>query len=332
MSDDFSVANVEGKIAKIMEDKPGELGLEECRDNYLQEIFDWSDYWTENWSGNETDPEAKAFVTNNLIELWKSYAFFEAKNKQFKKAVDVFKKATEDVIVGVTARLFEVFAEYYVEKSKPASAQKILIEGLCKQKLSAEDNAELWQYLLEFTKKITQKEDLTLELLYEEIVTAGIEMSQTLSFPPGCDQDALKAIKVNRLIPKSAPVVDVAESKTADGPSSKEATMETALKIEPMQLPAPMVKTESVSVSSSVPAPAIPAPAAATISTPAPISIRWFEDNTFSKTQPVSSIATSLAPVWTAEQILLAFQQVPPSIFCAPTQVCSYDTQPSPPS
>lgn len=326
MSDEFSVANVEGKIAKIMEDKPGELGLEECRDTYLQEIFDWSDYWTENWSGNETDPEAKAFVTNNLIELWKSYAFFEAKNKQFKKAVDVFKKATDDVIVGVTARLFEVFAEYYVEKSKPASAQKVLIEGLCKQKLTAEDNAELWQYLLEFTKKITQKDDLTLELLYEEIVTAGIEMSQTLSFPPGCDQDALKAIKINRLIPKSAPIVDVAESKTADGPSSKEATMETALKIEPMQLPAPMVKTESASVSSSVPVPAVPAPTAAAISAPAPISIRWFEDNTFSKTQPVSSITTSLAPVWTAEQILLAFQQVPPSIFCAPTQVCPYNT------
>jgi hypothetical protein len=320
MAADFSVAAVEERISKTKGDKPGELGIEECRDIYLQEIFDWTDYWSENWGGNFTDSEAKEFVVTNLIELWKSYAYFEAKNKQFKKAVEVFKKAVNDSVVGMFARLFEVFAEYYLEKNKPASAQKVLIDGLCKPMLATEETHKLWNYLLEFTKRITKVEDLSFEKLYQEIATAGIEMHQKLPFPQGCDEASLASIKVNRLVPKSAPVLDVAESKVSEpfGDSANTFTnnVDRLSLIEPSELKKdsmPTVKPDSSS-----------APTASAISTSSqtniPISIRWFEDNTFSKTQSVSAIATSLTTVWTAEQILLTFQHRPPTIFCAPTQ------------
>jgi hypothetical protein len=320
MTDDFSVAAVEQRIAKTMGDKPGELGIEECRDIYLQEIFDWTDYWSENWGGNFADSEAKLFVVSNLIELWKSYAYFEAKNKQFKKAVEVFKKAVDDAVVGLFARLFEVYAEYYLEKNKPASAQKVLIDGLCKQNLQTEETHKLWNYLLETTKKITKVEDLSFEKLYNEIATTGIELHQTLPFPPGCDETELAAIKVNRLVPKSAPVLDVAESKLSEpiedsmNASGNKIDTVTEPPLESKRDMGSNVKPNLMSVTTGT---TTPAPSLTSI----PISIRWFEDNTFSKIQPVSAITTSLTTVWTAEQILLAFQHRPPAIFCAPTQV-----------
>lgn len=286
----------------------------ECRDIYLQEIFDWSDYFTET-HGSDSNGSAAGEFKELLIRLWHSYANFEAGNKQFKKAVDVYRKAVTDPIVGVTAHMFEVFAEYYLGKEKPALAQKVLIEGLCKE-LPTEENKKLWHYFLVLMRSISNMQDLTLEKLYEEVVTSGIEKNQKLSYPPGCDDRVIASITIQYLAPKGAPAMGVAESKSSEEPVAVAQPMKTIVSPAPaVNVAVPNVYIPSIKTAGSA------ASSSSVVS--APVNIRWIEDDTVQKTSKPTTAPTGLfaSQAWTAEQITTAFQARPNMLFVSPAKV-----------
>lgn len=118
------------------------FALTGCRNVFVQEVFDWSDYYTENCSSSAVSEESIT-LKYKLIQLWQAYASFEANLKQFKKAVEVYEKAIQDPIVGQSAMMYRLFGEYYVARGKAGNAQKTYITGLTAG-LAKEETNWLW--------------------------------------------------------------------------------------------------------------------------------------------------------------------------------------------
>ena len=114
-----------------------------ARNVFLEQIFDWSDYYSENLHATPTSCEALR-VSNAITELWIKFASFEIELRQFKKAVDVFEKAlsvtyfvilnprlshhflySKDTLVAAQLKIYISYADFCVERNKLANAQKV---------------------------------------------------------------------------------------------------------------------------------------------------------------------------------------------------------------
>jgi hypothetical protein len=140
----------------------------ECRELFLQEIMDWTDYYSENCS-SEPSGEESGKVLDSLTKLWINYAEFESSLKQFKNAVEVFDSALQDPIVGKTSRIFIAYADYCMTRNKPGNAQKVLIRGLSTSGLEKEHTDLIWKTLLTLTNKVTNSQS-TLQQLYNAVL------------------------------------------------------------------------------------------------------------------------------------------------------------------
>jgi hypothetical protein len=135
----------------------------------MEEIMDWTDYYTENCSEDPNGSESVK-VLDSILELWIGYADFESSYKQFKNAVEVYEKAINDPYVGKKARVYQSFADYHMNRNKPGNAQKAIIRGLCAG-LDETENHNLWNYLLQLTNKIANNTQATMQQLYNAVVS-----------------------------------------------------------------------------------------------------------------------------------------------------------------
>jgi hypothetical protein len=140
----------------------------EWRNVFLEQIFDWSDYYNEYFADSSSLFEALKLIAS-LTELWLAYADFEVSLRQYKKATEVFEKAMGDPIVGKVGRIYLAFAEYCIGRSRPATAQKAYIAGLTAGIESRKDNDQLWRELLKLLHMVNKNTSLTLVQLYDNV-------------------------------------------------------------------------------------------------------------------------------------------------------------------
>eukprot|EP00601_Ochromonadales_sp_CCMP2298_P023092 CAMPEP_0173323862 /NCGR_PEP_ID=MMETSP1143-20121109/30744_1 /TAXON_ID=483371 /ORGANISM="non described non described, Strain CCMP2298" /LENGTH=283 /DNA_ID=CAMNT_0014267857 /DNA_START=96 /DNA_END=943 /DNA_ORIENTATION=- len=169
----FNALEVKSKADKLVAENSG--NIEDARNLFLEEIMDWTDYYSETGSKD-------AKVYDSIVELWIQYSLFEISLKQYKKAVEVFETAVADP-VGGSVRLFLAYAAFCIDRSKLANAQKVLIRGLCAG-LGEANNQLLWGRFLSLMHQVNKSADLTLAQLYDAVKT---QTGASLAAPAGVE-------------------------------------------------------------------------------------------------------------------------------------------------
>lgn len=152
--------------------------IDDARMIFLEEIMDWSDFYTENINSSK---EAAMGVSDSLIKLWLEFAKFEISLHQFKKAVEVFDKALSDPVAKRSFCIYESYAKFCVDRKKFANAQKVLIKGLCAG-LSHTESDSLWQFLLKLMHEVNKSNLLTLDELFIA-VKQQLDDKESLAIP-----------------------------------------------------------------------------------------------------------------------------------------------------
>jgi hypothetical protein len=223
---------------------------------FLQEIMDWTDYFSENCS-SEPKSEESGKILDSLTKLWISFAEFESSLKQFKNAVEVFDNALQDPIVGKTSHIFIAYADYCMTRSKPGNAQKVLIRGLSTTGLEKEQTDQLWRSLLTLTNKVTNSHS-TLQQLYNAVLPQIGPGSQLASLPaeippikeePALNKESTKSNFVDFAESKfddgsAIPSTEAQAGNTASFSSSTELPVEPGSEFSPVNSPLPMVEDD----------------------------------------------------------------------------------------
>lgn len=160
--------------------------IEDARLLYLEEIMDWSDYYTEN-STTQSANELKR-THDAIVSLWLQFTAFEISLHQFKKAVEIFDKAINDPIANKSMRIFQTYANYCIDRNKPSNAQKIYIKALCAG-FSDTENSLLWKEFLDLMHKVNKSNDLTIEQLYAAVKNQKSSSVGNLAVPTIMQQE-----------------------------------------------------------------------------------------------------------------------------------------------
>jgi hypothetical protein len=219
----------------------------------MQEIMDWSDYYTENCSENPNSPDSVTML-NLITDLWIAFAHFESNLKQFKNAVEVYDKATSDPYVGKTGRIYQSFSEYHVGRNKPGNAQKVLIRGLCAG-LSEPDNKTLWQTLLDLTNKANNTQ-ASFQQLFNVVVSQVPDASKLAPVPTVIVPTAQVAPPSNF---RKEFFQDFAESKEDSFQQQQNLPKQNILPNQPQPQPSPIVQKTQPSIVPVAPRMEIPA-------------------------------------------------------------------------
>lgn len=195
--------------------------------------MDWTDYYTEMCSGEEKEHKR---IFDSIVNLWIQFSVFEIQLHQFKKAVEVFEKAINDPIGSKSLKIFQVYADFCVDRNKLANAQKVFMKGLCAG-LSDSDNAALWSSFLKLMHTINKSDLLTLEQLYEaaknqlagagtlappSIVSSPLLINNTLI---GSSDSVSQTLSVNKLVNSDSHFISTQDNySSTDILSNSEAT------------------------------------------------------------------------------------------------------------
>mmetsp|Transcript_16873 Transcript_16873/g.28232 ORF Transcript_16873/g.28232 Transcript_16873/m.28232 type:complete len:419 (+) Transcript_16873:163-1419(+) len=190
---EFDPIAVKSKADKIVADDKSKI--EDARNLFLEELFDWTDFYTETYPSDEAGPPSsvdngeqlatKRKTYEAIIELWIQFTAFEISLHQYKKAVDVFEKALIDTLGSKSVVLFIAYAAFCVDRKKLANAQKVYIRGLCAGLASQEENWRLWQNFLSLTHTVNKSTDLTVDQLYEAVKKQqGVDSSKLAAPSP----------------------------------------------------------------------------------------------------------------------------------------------------
>lgn len=136
----------------------------ESRLVFAEEIFDWTDNYTEILQSQDT-PEAKRAL-DAIGSLWIEYATMEQNLRQWKKVVKVYDDALNDPVASKASRVYLAYAEFCKFRGKISSAQKIYIKGLTAGLLE-EQADRIWQDFLQ-----TMRENGSPELSAEQLFAA----------------------------------------------------------------------------------------------------------------------------------------------------------------
>lgn len=145
---------------------------------FAQEIFDWTDNYSETLQTAEDSPEAQRAL-DAISTLWIEYATMEQNLRQWKKVVMVYDDALNDPVASKASRIYRSYAEFCKSRGKISNAQKVYIRGLSAG-LSEEQSDLIWKDFL-LTMRENGSPDLTVEQLYAA-VSSQIE-SQSVSKP-----------------------------------------------------------------------------------------------------------------------------------------------------
>lgn len=260
----------------------------------MEEIFDWSDYYTETY-GEDVSSTSAVEMRKNLVNLWTAYAQFESGLKQFKKATEVFDKALGDPIVGKTNHIYESYADYWVGRNKLASAQNMFIKGLCAG-LPSEESNKLWLSFLEFMHGVNKSKELTLKQLYDAILAKP---------------DVQNLAPITTASRTVSPMM-IAPSKTIQSPmmmsinESKE-SMPTVMPTLPPPVTMPIAPALSTTTTTTTTTITIPPTTTSTTQSSSAISI-------------MNAASFKFEVDFSAEQLLYYFHQYPPVLFVSPDQ------------
>eukprot|EP01038_Epipyxis_sp_PR26KG_P007542 gene7542-10277_t len=175
----FDVSKIRSKAEELL--RQNNNTPDDSRMLYAEEIMDWTDYFTENFPSSFSDNSFGTETLTNMdiesskifdaiIDLWLSYTSFEISLHQFKKAVQVYDDALNDRIAQKSVKIYISYADFCVERKKLSNAQKVYIRGLCAGLDSIQSNI-LWDKFLKITHKINNSTDLTLNQLYNAVIT-----------------------------------------------------------------------------------------------------------------------------------------------------------------
>ena len=152
----------------------------ESRRIYTEELFDWSDYYTEQLSKTPDSEEAR-HALSRIVQLRIAYCTMEINLKQFKKATTIYDDSLKDPVVNRLADIYLAYVEYCTSRGKSTSAQNVFLKGLSAGLQQVEAD-KLWTKFLSFIQAQQQTPDLTVEQLYEDVrINAGVDALT----PPG---------------------------------------------------------------------------------------------------------------------------------------------------
>lgn len=192
---------------------------EEARTHYLAAILDWSDYYTETFP-DPADPEARQFL-ERLASLWASLANMLGSLRQYRQAAQVFEDALKDPLVGGCASTHIAYAQYFRDRDKLPSAQKVYLRALSGRLAQPEVDA-LWTAFLQLLR-LQGERSLTLAQLVEA-VSEQVEDKTSLAAPsPECLAAAeARAAEEAAGVTASAPVdMDAADPAVLDAEASQ---------------------------------------------------------------------------------------------------------------
>lgn len=91
-----------------------------------------------------------------ISELWLSLIRFEVSLKQFKKATEIIENYLKsDPIIQYSGKLIAFSSDYFLNRKKPSSAQKLFLQGLCKKNVMPKFESDaLWNHFLDFMRKV----------------------------------------------------------------------------------------------------------------------------------------------------------------------------------
>ena len=152
----------------------------ESRRIYTEELFDWSDYYTEQLSKTPDSEEAR-HALSRIVQLRIAYCTMEINLKQFKKATTIYDDSLKDPVVNRLADIYLAYVEYCTSRGKSTSAQNVFLKGLSAG-LQQKEADKLWTKFLSFIQAQQQTPNLTVEQLYEDVrINAGVDALT----PPG---------------------------------------------------------------------------------------------------------------------------------------------------
>ena len=89
----------------------------ESRRIYTEELFDWSDYYTEQLSKTPDSEEAR-HALSRIVQLRIAYCTMEINLKQFKKATTIYDDSLKDPVVNRLADIYLDYVEYCTSRGK----------------------------------------------------------------------------------------------------------------------------------------------------------------------------------------------------------------------
>lgn len=135
---------------------------------FAEEIFDWTDNYTENLLPNPNTPEAKQAL-ESIVSLWIQYATSEQNFRQWKKAVQVYDDALSDPVASRSISIYIAYAESCKLRGKISNAQKVYIKALTAGFPENETDV-IWRDFLK-TMKENGSTELTVDQLYAAVST-----------------------------------------------------------------------------------------------------------------------------------------------------------------
>lgn len=169
---EISASSVPAIVAEAEKSVRGtELG--DARDIFQGALFEWTDGYADSVDDldNSPDVECRA-MEEGIVALWMAYVDFEKKRRQYKRVVEVFTKATGDVVGQKLAPLWVAFAAFYQERGKIKRAQKVFVDAT--KKVRRADVDTIWGAFLTAMHQAGQS-TLTMKQLRNavETTTAG---------------------------------------------------------------------------------------------------------------------------------------------------------------
>ena len=103
---------------------------------YAEEIFDWTDAYSETYGSGSEDTGGDAGRGEQLVrlraigKLWTRYAALEQRLKQWKKGVQVFEDALLDPVASSCLEVHLAYASFCRLRGKLGNAQKVFVRAL----------------------------------------------------------------------------------------------------------------------------------------------------------------------------------------------------------
>ena len=125
--------DVEGIVASIkaVNDNDGR------RELFMETLFDWGDYYSENLSGAGETPEA-LHGRVRISELWLAYAEMETDLGDMARVSQIYAEALEDPAASLVAETYSRYASHCMstasgKQAEPAEAARVLHLGVQKE-------------------------------------------------------------------------------------------------------------------------------------------------------------------------------------------------------
>lgn len=216
-------------VEKVLE-RVGTLQPDESRLVFAEEIFDWTDSYSETLSQSPDTPEAQHAV-EAIASLWIKYATMEQNLRQWKKAVQVYEDAVNDPVASRSPSVYLAYVDLCKARGKISNAQKIYIKALTGG-FSQSQTDLFWQDFLK-TMRENGSPDLTVDQLYAAVSSqVGYQTltkpttTESASSTSKIDQSQSKLTEEIEPVPKKAKIETAATSNPISTKESQRMSLE----------------------------------------------------------------------------------------------------------